>query len=302
VSHKKKILRQSEQGARCTVQKTKTVMFADFELSSKSLDTLPEWHDDDIPETLSPWTRTSYVHERGGSNHKIYHRGKILGQGTAGKVFLLEPSMAIKEFRSQFDFEDEKKITRDVGIKVGLVEGQNAIVMSRGVDLTCFLMQHTMTRSEVMFMLDRILQIQEWLIAERCMVYSDIKCANVLLFKSPEQGCARVTFCDYGGIVNIGGGQGVCTFPPPELHYNGYLYVYTASQALAASRWWCGVLFLEMYQMLEMKYFLFIINKDKEPSFEEREKHLVDLRKILVNMKANCIACALAFNPENRVW
>lgn len=287
-------------------------MFADFAVRDQVRDALPVW-DDFIPDELVPWTRLTYIFRRGQPDQAVYRLGDQIGEGSGGNVHALDPvngvgtGFVLKSMLNETIFHDELHQAEAAGAELCRVRNRMQTVMRRGLDLEALLDKVSLKMDEVLAMLTAVLDVQMQLVAERGCVYTDVKCSNLILFRSPVEGCARVSFCDYGGLFAMQPEwplDGVSTYPPPETGYCGWLQVFDPDWAVSMAVWWCGILFLEMFQMLDPEYFAYFragSHSFKQPI--EREKHLDGLRKELAKKGLGSIASALSPDWRERlVW
>jgi len=285
-------------------------MYADFAVRHEILQHMPVWAEE-IPDKLDHWTRQSYMFRRGEGNQRIYRLGEYIGEGSTGTVMELNPvdnkgpHLVLKDFWNKGSMKDEIAQSDAAQADMCTVTNRSQLVMRRGIPLDVFLEKHSFMLDEVMAMITAVLNIQEHLIKDRECVYTDVKCNNVILFRCPDaEGYARVTFCDYGGLFSMDrywNLDGISTYPPPETGYCGWLRIKDKTEAVASAVWWCGVLFLEVFQMLDWHYLRYIVDKDKEKSLAERTAYIEEVRATLTSKKLHCIASALSPNWKDRL-
>lgn len=286
-------------------------MYADFAAREEIVKLLPRWPVEQLPKEFVPWTRGTYK----SSDDDLYRCGDALGEGTAGKVFELDrvgaagrgpKHVVLKRMKHGEILEDEILRISAAGVDAGHVKNKHELVMRRGMDLNTLLCLVSLKMDEVMALLTAVLDIQSYLIHQKNCVYTDVKVANVILFQSPETSDSiRVSFCDYGGLHVLTPEMdltGVSTFPPPETKYDGFLKSNNdMCWALSAAVWWCGVLFIEMYQFIKFEYFVYSRGDKKDKSLEERSEHLEFLRRQLCRRGLNNISLALSPDWKERI-
>jgi hypothetical protein len=222
----------------------------------------------DWPTNVKPTGPTNHVFTFPGNVEILYTIGKLLGEGSFGRVSIVHPaseqdaswpSYALKEFtRAGKDVKDEIALTlnrnfREVMVPAKVI-GKN-VLMQLGVEIG---QAHLDRNDNYAAVADNVakavFELQKKLI-DRGYIYTDMKEGNVLAMPVPGRpNQTRVVLADYGGLCKINQKDCVYTYMVPERARKWNFGFDKKIDALNAAKWWSGLVGLQISNIKNVRY------------------------------------------------
>lgn len=196
-----------------------------------------------------------------GGDRVVYKVGRVLGEGTFGRVSIVHPlstdnrkrwpAFALKEFfKMNNDVALELEFTRNPKFRDVMVPAKvigNKVLMQLGVEIRDADLARGRDGAKVSdAVATAVFQMQKKLI-DRGYIYTDMKAGNVLAMPvagSPRK--ARVVFADYGGLCPIKERDCIYTYMLPERGRDWEFGFDSKEDAKKAARWWAGLVGLQV--------------------------------------------------------
>lgn len=228
------------------------------------------------PKNIFQITDNLFEFEYPGGHIVEYKIGKVIGEGSFGRVSVVHPvnnsdvwaAFALKEFfKMDRNAKDELRLTENPLFRNVMVPAKvfdNKVLMQLGVEIRKAKLAREGNATQVANdVATAVFKMQKKMI-DKGFIYTDMKAGNVLIMPvpgSPRQ--ARVVFADYGGICDIRSRDCVYTYMIPERGRDWGFGFDTKNQALQAARWWAGLVGLQV-SGLDNRYHNYVEPPDRK--------------------------------------